>query len=99
MEMVSGKVAGLNVNTQAAANPNSSSSLQVRGATSVSASNSPLIVIDGVAGGDIRNIAAQDIESITVLKDAGSAAIYGTRGANGVILVTTKRGSGEAGKR
>lgn len=98
MEMVSGKVAGLNVNTQAAANPNSSSSLQVRGATSVSASNSPLIVIDGVAGGDIRNIAAQDIESITVLKDAGSAAIYGTRGANGVILVTTKRGSGEAGK-
>lgn len=58
-----------------------------------------MIVIDGVAGGDIRNIAAQDIESITVLKDAGSAAIYGTRGANGVILVTTKRGSGEAGKR
>lgn len=98
MEMVSGKVAGLNVNTQAAANPNAGSSLQVRGATSISASNSPLIVIDGVAGGDIRNIAAQDIESITVLKDAGSAAIYGTRGANGVILVTTKRGSGEAGK-
>lgn len=98
MEMISGKVSGLNVNTQAAANPNSSSSLQVRGATSISASNSPLIVIDGVAGGDIRNIAAQDIESITVLKDAGSAAIYGTRGANGVILVTTKKGSGEAGK-
>lgn len=98
MEMVSGKVAGLNVNTQAAANPNSSSSLQVRGATSISASNGPLVVIDGVAGGDIRNIAAQDIESITVLKDAGSAAIYGTRGANGVILVTTKKGSGEEGK-
>lgn len=98
MEMVSGKVAGLNVNTQAAANPNSSSSLQVRGATSISAGNGPLIVIDGVAGGDIRNIAAQDIESITVLKDAGSAAIYGTRGANGVVLVTTKKGSGEAGK-
>ena len=63
------------------------------------AMNNPMeMVIDGVAGGDIRNIAAQDIESITVLKDAGSAAIYGTRGANGVILVTTKRGSGEAGK-
>ena len=75
MEMVSGKVAGLNVNTQAAANPNSSSSLQVRGATSVSASNSPLIVIDGVAGGDIRNIAAQDIESITVLKPVGGIKI------------------------
>jgi len=98
MEMIAGKVAGLNVNTQAAANPNSSSSLQVRGATSISASNSPLIVIDGVAGGDIRNIAAQDIESMTVLKDAASAAIYGTRGANGVILVTTKKGSGEQGK-
>lgn len=98
MEMVSGKVAGLNVNTTAVANPNGSSSLQVRGATSVSAGNAPLIVIDGVAGGDIRNIAAQDIESITVLKDAGSAAIYGTRGANGVILVTTKRGSGEPGQ-
>ena len=80
MEMLTGKVAGLNVNTQAAANPNSSSSLQVRGATSISASNSPLIVIDGVAGGDIRNIAAQDIESMKILKDAASASIYGTRG-------------------
>lgn len=98
MEMVAGRVAGLNVSTQAAANPNSSSSLQVRGATSVSAGNGPLIVIDGVAGGDIRNIAAQDIESITVLKDAGSAAIYGTRGANGVVLVTTKKGSGQPGE-
>lgn len=98
MEMISGKVAGLNVNTQAAANPNSNSSLQVRGATSISAGNGPLYVIDGVAGGDIRNIAAQDIESITVLKDAGSAAIYGTRGANGVVLVTTKKGAGEAGR-
>lgn len=99
MEMLNGKVAGLNIATTAAANPNSSSDLQIRGAGSLTASNSPLIVIDGIAGGDIRNIAAQDIESITVLKDAGSAAIYGTRGANGVILVTTKKGAGnEAGK-
>lgn len=98
MEMLTGKVAGLNVSTTAAANPNSSSALQVRGATSLSASNSPLIVIDGVAGGDIRTLAPQDIESMTVLKDAASAAIYGTRGANGVILVTTKRGSGNTGK-
>ncbi|MGN0236141.1 MAG: SusC/RagA family TonB-linked outer membrane protein [Paludibacteraceae bacterium] len=98
MEMLSGKVAGLNVSTVAAANPNSSSDLQIRGAGSLSASNSPLVVIDGIAGGDIRNIAAQDIESITVLKDAGSAAIYGTRGANGVILVTTKKSANnEAG--
>ena len=75
MEMLTGKVAGLNVQNTAAANPNSASDLQVRGATSLSASNSPLIVIDGVPGGDIRNIAAQDIESMTVLKDAASAAI------------------------
>ena len=93
MEMLTGKVAGLNVNTTAAANPNSSSSLQVRGATSISASNDPLIVIDGVPGGSIRNLSPQDIESMTVLKDAASAAIYGTRGANGVILITTKKGS------
>ena len=93
MEMLTGKVAGLNVNTTAAANPNSTSSLQVRGATSISASNDPLIVIDGVPGGSIRNLSPQDIESMTVLKDAASAAIYGTRGANGVILITTKKGS------
>lgn len=98
MEMLTGKVAGLNVSNTAAANPNASSDLQIRGATSLSASNSPLVVIDGVPGGDIRNIAAQDIESMTVLKDAASAAIYGTRGANGVILITTRKGSqGEVG--
>lgn len=98
MEMIAGKVAGLNVATSSPADPNSSSSLQVRGATSLSAGNGPLIVIDGVAGGDIRTIAPQDIESMTVLKDAASAAIYGTRGANGVILITTKKGSGTEGK-
>lgn len=98
MELVTGKVAGLNVNTTAAANPNAGSSLQIRGATSVSASNDPLIVIDGIAGGNIRNLSSQDIESMTVLKDAASAAIYGTRGANGVILITTKKGAGEEGR-
>ena len=97
MELLTGKVAGLNVNNTASANPNSGSSLQIRGATSLTASNDPLIVIDGVAGGDIRNLSSQDIESMTVLKDAGSAAIYGTRGANGVILITTKKGAGEPG--
>lgn len=93
MEMLTGKVAGLNVTTGAAANPNSSSDLQIRGATSLQAGNGPLVVIDGVPGGDIRTIAPQDIESMTVLKDAASAAIYGTRGANGVILITTRKGS------
>ncbi len=97
LALVAGKVAGLNVSTAAAANPNSMTDFQVRGAGSLTASNGPLIVIDGIAGGDLRNIATQDVESITVLKDAGSAAIYGTRGANGVILVTTKKGAGAPG--
>ena len=97
MEMLTGKVAGLNVSSTASADPNGSASLQVRGATSLSAGNGPLIVIDGVAGGDIRTLAPQDIESMSVLKDAASAAIYGTRGANGVILITTKKGTGEPG--
>ena len=97
MEMLSGKVSGLNVSSTAAANPNGSADLQIRGATSLSAGNGPLIVIDGVAGGDIRTLAPQDIESMSVLKDAASAAIYGTRGANGVILVTTKKGNGTPG--
>ena len=97
MALVAGKVAGLNVASTADANPNAMTDIQVRGAGSLTASNGPLVVIDGIAGGDLRNIATQDVESITVLKDAGSAAIYGTRGANGVILVTTKKGSGTAG--
>ena len=97
MALIAGKVTGLNVAATAEANPNSMTDIQVRGAGSLTASNGPLIVIDGIAGGDLRNIATQDVESITVLKDAGSAAIYGTRGANGVILVTTKKGSGTAG--
>lgn len=98
MEMLNGKVAGLTVNSTSAADPNASSSLQIRGAGSLSGSNEPLYVIDGIAGGDIRNLSSQDIESITVLKDAASAAIYGTRGANGVVLVTTKKGSSEQGR-
>ena len=97
MALIAGKVAGLNVASTADANPNAMTEIQVRGAGSLTASNGPLVVIDGIAGGDLRNIATQDVESITVLKDAGSAAIYGTRGANGVILVTTKKGSGTAG--
>lgn len=97
MALIAGKVSGLNVASTAEADPNSMTDIQVRGAGSLTASNGPLIVIDGIAGGDLRNIATQDVESITVLKDAGSAAIYGTRGANGVILVTTKKGSGTQG--
>ncbi len=96
MEMLTGKVAGLNVSTTAAGNPNSGASLQIRGATSLQAGNDPLVIIDGVPGGNIRNLAPQDIESMTVLKDAASAAIYGTRGANGVIRITTKTAEEQA---
>lgn len=96
LQMIDGKVAGVSVSSTAAADPNASPSVQVRGASSLKAGNSPLIVIDGMPGGDLRNLAQQDIESITVLKDGSAAAIYGSRGANGVILVQTKQG--KAGK-
>lgn len=96
LQMIDGKVAGVSVSSEAAADPNSNPNIQVRGASSLKAGNSPLIVIDGMPGGDLRNLAQQDIESITVLKDGSAAAIYGSRGANGVILVQTKQG--KAGK-
>ena len=96
MELLVGKVAGLNIDNSSSS-PHSSSSFQIRGATSLTGGNSPLIVIDGIAGGNMGTIATQDIESITILKDAASAAIYGTRGANGVVLITTKMGA-EGGK-
>ena len=96
MQMIDGKVAGLTVSSTAAGDPNANSGLQVRGASSLKADNGPLIIIDGMPGGDLRNLAQQDIESITVLKDGSAAAIYGSRGANGVILVQTKQG--KAGK-
>lgn len=95
MQLLVGKVAGLSIDVDASGN---SSSYQIRGATSINGGNSPLVVIDGVAGGSLDNVSTQDIESISVLKDGASAAIYGTRGANGVILVTTRKGSGAEGK-
>ncbi len=73
--------------------PGAAASIKVRGVSTINSETSPLILIDGVAGGDINLLNPSDIESISVLKDAASAAIYGARAANGVILVTTKRGS------
>jgi len=96
LQLIDGKVAGVTISSPAAADPNQNTNVQVRGAASIEAGNGPLIVIDGMPGGDLRNIAQQDIESITVLKDASASAIYGSRGANGVILVQTKQG--KAGK-
>lgn len=90
-----GKIPGLTINTSN--NPNTSSpGFQLRGVASVNSSKGPLVVIDGIPGGDIRSINQDDIESIDVLKDASAGAIYGTRAAGGVVLITTK--SGKAGR-
>ena len=97
VELIVGKVAGLNIDGSSTS-PHSTSSFQIRGATSITGGNSPLIFIDGIAGGNMNNVAPQDIESITVLKDGASAAIYGTRGANGVILITTKQSAKGIGR-
>ncbi len=84
-----GKVSGLTIS--GSASPNSDNGYQLRGVSSVKGGTSPLIVIDGIPGGDLRAINQEDIESIDVLKDASAGAIYGTRASAGVILVTTKK--------
>ncbi|WP_160150014.1 SusC/RagA family TonB-linked outer membrane protein [Parabacteroides sp. Marseille-P3160] len=88
---IQGKVAGLSVQSTNGSDPNANQSIQLRGANSINADMGPLIVIDGVPGAEMALVAKEDIESITVLKDASAAAIYGTRASGGVILVTTKR--------
>ncbi len=98
-QMLQGSVPGLTVmTTEAGANPEGQSGLMlIRGRNSISASNDPLIILDGVPyNGSISDIPAIDVASIEVLKDASSAAIYGSRGSNGAILITTR--SGEEGK-
>lgn len=84
------------VNSSSAAGPGSTGNLTIRGRTTLSASESPLIVVDGVIyNGSLANINVDDIESIDVLKDASAAAVYGSRSANGVLLINTKRGKTE----
>ncbi|WBL23884.1 SusC/RagA family TonB-linked outer membrane protein [Zunongwangia sp. HRR-M8] len=90
-ELVKGKVAGLVV-SNSSGNPNNESNIMLRGVTTLNGSTSPLILIDGVPG-DLTMVAPENISSVDVLKDASAAAIYGTRGANGVILITTKSGT------
>ena len=93
--MLQGSVPGLNITTSSG-NPGSTGSLNVRGFTSIN-EGSPLVLIDGVDG-DINRINPQDVASISILKDASSAAVYGARAAYGVILVTTKDGASENNK-
>lgn len=90
-EALQGKAAGVQV-VQPSGKPGGDISVRVRGATSVLAGNEPLYVVDGVPTTDIRGLNPSDIESMSVLKDASSAAIYGARAANGVVLINTKRG-------
>ncbi|MBQ8360594.1 MAG: TonB-dependent receptor [Bacteroidaceae bacterium] len=96
-QALSGTMAGVQT-TYSTGQPGTSATVRIRGVGSMSAGNAPLYVVDGIPfDGDISSINTQDIESMTVLKDAAAAALYGARGANGVILITTKKGkNGEA---
>ena len=91
-----GKISGLVMANNGATN--AGTTIQLRGLTSINSGKAPLIVVDGFPGGDIRALNQDDIKSIDVLKDASAGAIYGTRAASGVILITTKSGSNTSGK-
>lgn len=98
LDALSGKVAGLQLSNASGAPGSSSPTIRIRGFSSMNAGNSPLVIVDGTPySNDINTLNTNDIESMTVLKDAASNALYGARGANGVILITTKRAKlGEA---
>ncbi|NVO18894.1 MAG: SusC/RagA family TonB-linked outer membrane protein [Bacteroidetes bacterium] len=89
--LLQGKVAGLNIVKPDGADPQAGYNIILRGTNTLVAGQGPLIIIDGVAGADMRNVSPDEVESIDVLKDGSAAAIYGTRGSNGVIIITTKR--------
>lgn len=92
-QMIKGQVPGLTITTPDA-NPTSTSEISLRGITTLKASAAPLVLIDGIPG-DLNSVSPDDIQQIDVLKDGSAAAIYGTRGTNGVILITTKNVQGE----
>lgn len=91
-QVLQGRAAGVQV-TNAAGSPGGSVRIRIRGANSINGDNGPLYVVDGFVGAEFFSINPDDIESIQVLKDASATAIYGSRGANGVIIVTTKKGN------
>lgn len=93
-ELIKGKVAGLTI-AKGSGDPTAESTIRLRGVISINGSSTPLVLIDGVEGG-LNTVAPENIASIDVLKDASAAAIYGTRGANGVIIITTKSGKRES---
>lgn len=91
-QLLQGKVSGLQIYNRGG-DPNRASVIRMRGISTVGANVEPLVVIDGIIGASLQNVDPNDIESIDVLKDGSAAAIYGSRGSSGVIIVTTKRGS------
>lgn len=96
-ELVQGKIPGLTISSAGGGDPNSNPTLRLRGISSFGSNQEPLVVIDGVIGGNLDNVDPNDIASIDVLKDASASAIYGTRGSAGVIVVTTKSGGSMGG--
>ncbi|MDP4271844.1 MAG: carboxypeptidase-like regulatory domain-containing protein, partial [Bacteroidota bacterium] len=96
-ELVKGKIAGLSI-VKSSGDPNATSSIMLRGITTIVGNVSPLVLVDGVEG-SLTSVAPENVASIDVLKDASAAAIYGTRGANGVILITTKSGKRDTPSR
>jgi TonB-linked SusC/RagA family outer membrane protein len=90
--LIQGKTSGVQI-ISPSGKPSVGFSMRVRGTSSISGSSEPLYVVDGIPSSDTRTINPADIESISILKDASSAAIYGAQGANGVVLITTKKGS------
>ena len=95
IEGIQGKVPGVTIR-KSGSDPNAGFDVKIRGASGLSSSTDPLYVVDGIVGVDPTTIATEDIESFNILKDASSAAIYGSRGANGVIIITTKKGTANA---
>ena len=93
VDALTGKVSGVQINSSTGQPGQESFSIRIRGVSSINAGNDPLIILDGAPyDGDLNSISNQDIASMTVLKDAASAALYGARGANGVVIITTKNG-------
>ena len=92
LDLIQGKVAGLQITRTGGSNPNSGIAVQLRGAVSVTGSTTPLFVIDGIPGGNLDLLQQDDIASIDVLKDGSGAAIYGSTANAGVIIITTKKG-------
>src|SRR5205823_8032183 len=93
LDAIKGRIPGVDI-TSGSFEPGAAASIRIRGTRSITASNNPLYVVDGVPiTGDLRDIDQNSIERIEVLKDASAAAVYGSRGANGVVMITTKRGS------